>query len=134
MEEVKIKDINEKDEIAKNVLFNFNIMNQMAMLEAMKKELQCTCKNHVAVNFENSDFDHIEFRRCLICGKYLRKNDYAIADFKVKLNKSNIEDEYFKQVETFKEILTCENSLELAIEAYSNKLNEYSKLVKKIDF
>ena len=73
MEEVKIKDINEKDEIAKNVLFNFNIMNQMAMLEAMKKELQCTCKNHVAVNFENSDFDYIEFRRCLICGKYLRK-------------------------------------------------------------
>ena len=134
MEEVKIKDINEKDEIAKNVLFNFNLMSQMAMLEAMKKELQCTCNNHIAVNFENSDFEYIEFRRCLICGKRLSKNDYTIADFKIKLDKSNIEDEYFKQVEIFKEILTCENSLELAIETYSNKLNEYSKLVKKIDF
>lgn len=134
MEEVKIKDINEKDELSKRILFNFNLMNQISMLDAMRKHLQCSCDKHIALNFENSDFEVIEFKKCVLCGKNLVKTDDVIADFKIKLKGTNIEDEYFRQVAMFKEILISENSLELAIETYGHKLNEYSKMVKKINF
>ena len=130
MEEVKID--TEKDILLKTILENISYREEMNMLNAQHAHSQSNC-SHIALNIENSDFDRVDFKKCLLCGKILNFKDTTIREFNLKLYDKSVCEEYDNQVLEFKEILKAVSDLESALTTYELKLRDYnnSKILKR---
>ena len=130
MEEVKID--TEKDILLKTILENISYREEMNMLNAQHAHSQSNC-SHIALNIENSDFDRVDFKKCLLCGKILNFKDTTIRELNLKLYDKSVCEEYDNQVLEFKEILKAESDLESALITYEWKLRDYnnSKILKR---
>ena len=104
----------------------------MNKLNVQHAYYQSSC-SHVALNIENSDFDRVDFKKCLLCGKIINFKDTTIREFNLKLYDKSVCEEYDNQVLEFKEILKTESDLESALTTYEWKLRDYnnSKVLKR---
>ena len=82
MEEVK--NDTEKDILLKTILENISYKEEMNKLNVQHAHYQSSC-SHVALNIENSDFDRVDFKKCLLCGKVLNFKDTTIREFNLTL-------------------------------------------------
>lgn len=128
----KVKNDTEKDILLKTILENISYKEEMNKLNVQHAYYQSSC-SHVALNIENSDFDRVDFKKCLLCGKILNFKDTTIREFNLKLYDKSVCEEYDNQVLEFKEILKTESDLESALTTYEWKLRDYnnSKVLKR---
>ncbi len=128
----KVKNDTEKDILLKTILENISYKEEMNKLNVQHAYYQSSC-SHVALNIENSDFDRVDFKKCLLCGKILNFKDITIREFNLKLYDKSVCEEYDNQVLEFKEILKTESDLESALTTYEWKLRDYnnSKVLKR---